>query len=380
MDNFYLTLPSNVKSTLFDNKVANFKTKLAYRLELQNDWEVGLSSISYTYSWMNIPNSEIIKFKYFANGQVHYICKPVILKNGLYPSIEKVIAEINKRILALQNKENTLEGKRYRYIKENPSEFITNTNIQNLGDETILNELKKEYSEIFKPEIWSKQSSDEKWKMLEDVSTKIDTEQKKIDNEKKVIEKLKLENLTEIKLPEFFENQYGKKVQFKMTKYLGGHVFPEMSPELCRILGYDYKYDKHREIILRKMNKDYNSLNDEGKKTYKSTIDENIDVANIYGSQMPELYSTIHSLFVYCDVVKPSFVGDSLTQLIRCVEIPSSAKYGEQVVITYPNTHYYTVNSRDIESIEIDITDDIGKRIPFLFGRTICTLHFRKKK
>jgi len=49
MDNFYVTLPSESSGYYYPaNTIANFTTKLATPLELQNNkWEVGLVEISY---------------------------------------------------------------------------------------------------------------------------------------------------------------------------------------------------------------------------------------------------------------------------------------------------------------------------------------------
>src|SRR5258708_2359198 len=48
----------------------------------------------------------------------------------------------------------------------------------------------------------------------------------------------------------------------------------------------------------------------------------------------------IHSIMVYSNIIKPSFVGDSYTQLLRVIEIPKDAKYGDQVLLTFSNTYY----------------------------------------
>jgi len=49
MDNFYVTLPMDSSGYYFSaNTIANFRTKLASPLELeQNIWDVGLVKISY---------------------------------------------------------------------------------------------------------------------------------------------------------------------------------------------------------------------------------------------------------------------------------------------------------------------------------------------
>jgi hypothetical protein len=108
-------------------------------------------------------------------------------------------------------------------------------------------------------------------------------------------------------------------------------------------------------------------------------FDDPEDDDMIYTAEKPyELSGGYHSLFVYSDIVSPSFVGDSYTQLLRLIEIPSSYKFGDQVKITYPNTYYVPLLVKEFDTIEIDIKDDTGVNIPFEFGRCIITLHFRK--
>src|SRR5258708_21991905 len=63
-DNFYITLPSNVRRTNPDqiaNTVGNYITHLGTKLNLSNDWECALSEISYTFSFYNIIQDETIE-------------------------------------------------------------------------------------------------------------------------------------------------------------------------------------------------------------------------------------------------------------------------------------------------------------------------------
>jgi hypothetical protein len=91
-----------------------------------------------------------------------------------------------------------------------------------------------------------------------------------------------------------------------------------------------------------------------------------------------EISGGYHSLFVYSDIVYPSYIGDTCTQILRVVEIPRKAKFGEQCVIKYENPQYRRLLLNEFESIEISIKDDSGELIPFKFGRVIITLHFKK--
>ena len=59
---FYVELPSNSAE---NNTIANYVTKLAKRLYLSDEWEVGLAEINYTYSWYNVTDDERIRVAFF---------------------------------------------------------------------------------------------------------------------------------------------------------------------------------------------------------------------------------------------------------------------------------------------------------------------------
>ena len=57
MSRFYVTLPSNSSMDCYpDNSVARFTTKLNGVLELEGDWEVGLTEISFLSDIENVLN------------------------------------------------------------------------------------------------------------------------------------------------------------------------------------------------------------------------------------------------------------------------------------------------------------------------------------
>ena len=96
MDDFYVYLPSNVRSIYFENTSANFKTKLAKYCTLNELYEVGLAEISYTYSFSNIFDNENIEICYL-NSDYIKIRKKVKLKKGYY-TIEELLASLNNII------------------------------------------------------------------------------------------------------------------------------------------------------------------------------------------------------------------------------------------------------------------------------------------
>jgi len=111
---------------------------------------------------------------------------------------------------------------------------------------------------------------------------------------------------------------------------------------------------------------------------YVLTTDE-IYRKEIFKAYHPvEITGGYHSLFVYSDVIYPTLIGDTCAPLLRVVEIPQNSKFGDQIVCTYPDTHYLPLLTNEFESIEIAIRNDTGQYMPFEYGRSIATLHFRK--
>ena len=81
------------------------------------------------------------------------------------------------------------------------------------------------------------------------------------------------------------------------------------------------------------------------------------------------------SVFVYCNLVSDQIVGDKKVPLLRTVQI--KGRYGDMITKTYQNPLYIPVGTKRFETLEVYITDDSGRPVPFEYGRSICTLHLR---
>ena len=85
----------------------------------------------------------------------------------------------------------------------------------------------------------------------------------------------------------------------------------------------------------------------------------------------------IHSLFVY-KIIEYNIVGDTRAPLLRNVSVEGD--YGDIITKTYVSPHYVPLKQKFINTINIDITDDTGDYIPFIGGKVIVKLHFRKRR
>ncbi|EFP04198.1 hypothetical protein CRE_13794 [Caenorhabditis remanei] len=97
---------------------------------------------------------------------------------------------------------------------------------------------------------------------------------------------------------------------------------------------------------------------------------------NETASSSIDFFGNISTLYVYCDVVDQTIVGNSKSSLLTV--IPCKGKYGEMVQHTFPVPRYLPLMNGTIDSIKVQILSEFGDRIHFNWGSTIITLHFRK--
>lgn len=153
--------------------------------------------------------------------------------------------------------------------------------------------------------------------------------------------------------PSFIVDKRRRRVILANGLHRGKIVGLSLSQELSDLLGF-------AEILY----------NESSKEAY----------GRIVTAQRPyELSAGLHSLYIYTNVVAPSYVGDSYLNLLRVVNIDQKADFGQQVVSTFHNPNYLKVQSNELNVIEIECKDDTGAPFPFHFGRTVITLHFRMK-
>ena len=83
------------------------------------------------------------------------------------------------------------------------------------------------------------------------------------------------------------------------------------------------------------------------------------------------------TIYVYMDVVESRIVSDSLAPLLRA--LPVAGSHGATVSDRFTNIHYVPLLYSHFKSIEMDIRDDTGRRMPFEYGKVTVTLHFRRR-
>ena len=101
-----------------------------------------------------------------------------------------------------------------------------------------------------------------------------------------------------------------------------------------------------------------------------------------YPERGVDLNHGVHALFIYTDLISHQIVGNAEVPLLRTVRMKSftGGDRPEMDTVVFTQPHFVPVSKHYIESIEIDIRDDTGERIPYSTGKVICKLHFRQRK
>ena len=82
-------------------------------------------------------------------------------------------------------------------------------------------------------------------------------------------------------------------------------------------------------------------------------------------------------MYVYCDIVSYAAVGDVKAPLLRVCSV--NGKHGEMIRTIFTHPHYIPIARKEFDSIEININTELGKPMPFTFGKSVVTLHFRRR-
>ena len=93
------------------------------------------------------------------------------------------------------------------------------------------------------------------------------------------------------------------------------------------------------------------------------------------------LHNNFRSLYVYSDIASFTFIGDTVAPLLRIVSFSHNSKTG-YVCKEFKTLHYVSVSKSvvHVDQVHITIKTENGSVVPFVTGKTILKLHFRRKK
>lgn len=80
--------------------------------------------------------------------------------------------------------------------------------------------------------------------------------------------------------------------------------------------------------------------------------------------------------YVYCNLVEPSLVGDTLAPILRTVILPKNDT-SEHVMTACNPVNYFRLSQTSFNSVEVELRTQIGHKVPFVYGVVNLLLHMR---
>lgn len=80
--------------------------------------------------------------------------------------------------------------------------------------------------------------------------------------------------------------------------------------------------------------------------------------------------------YVYCDLIEPVVVGDTKVPLLRTAIIDGHVD--QLINHIYPTPIYAPLQRKTFNTVEINIMSDTGEPMPFISGKSVVVLHFRR--
>ena len=100
------------------------------------------------------------------------------------------------------------------------------------------------------------------------------------------------------------------------------------------------------------------------------------DRMSFRGDLSCDLQTGVHALYVYCDLLQFTHVGNIKAPLLRVVD--SGGEAGDVVTRSYERPRYVPIQKKSFDTIQLIIRDDLGEKIQFENGKLLATLHFRR--
>jgi len=90
-----------------------------------------------------------------------------------------------------------------------------------------------------------------------------------------------------------------------------------------------------------------------------------------------DILASSHSMYFYCNLVSPDFVGDKRLPLLRIV--PFVGKKDHTITQEFDTGFYKNLRTSELDDILISVTNGVGDYFPFTKGPVIVTLHIRPR-
>jgi hypothetical protein len=99
---------------------------------------------------------------------------------------------------------------------------------------------------------------------------------------------------------------------------------------------------------------------------------------NYLANNTMDLYESLKSMYVYCDIVDPQIVGSNELKLMRVVPFTSEGEDKHHARWEPIRVEYLKLSKKYFDTIDLHIMFSLGNPKGFLNGQSLVKLHFRK--
>ena len=393
---FYVTLPSNASMDIFQNNtVASYTTKLINPIHLVGNWVVGLCGISIPWSFYNIRKEEQIIIQIVGKKKIQYEIK---IPPGYYDSIESIVniikqvlaepfrdvkeeEEIKSEVeLAVEERKKKEELKRKDDAERKKEEEEEKKNEEEKKKKDEEEEKKKKESKVNHVQIIHDWIKEKKRKEAEQEDLRnmhalqeiikaitVDVPQNDDDDtnsgELQDDEALEEEEGQEEEIPNDITievDSLRQQLAFKYRRNRKKYYIIGMTPDIQNILGFANDPNAQTAAIHFQ------------ERTFRKKPFYN-NVLAPYSYHLD--YAVPSEVNVCLDIVKTQ---PGVGKLLRKVSV-YQYMYGQMKSIIFERPHYVKVDKRYFDTLHVDLKDVQGKKLPFEFGTSSVTLHFKQK-
>ncbi len=98
------------------------------------------------------------------------------------------------------------------------------------------------------------------------------------------------------------------------------------------------------------------------------------------GENEASITGGFNNIYVYTDIIKEVPVGGVNAPLLRIVNLSLKTNDEGSTSIAYDELYYHPLKSSYVETVNIQLRDEIGELVHFASGTVIATLAFRQAK
>ena len=348
MESFYVTLPSNSSMDLYpENTISHFKVHLKEQLQLLGEWEVGMTELLFPANWHNMPDNSqtctLDKSRYLKHQPETEITM-FFLSDAPVQSLAEFIAHVNETLghtLFSLNSQNQVTVTMPDNIRLNLTARLVNNlrlNRQHFLPGTTMTG--RPLTGPPQPEPYPMQLVETPPAVYEEAKNKTVT----IPGGHYTTPEEVLKYLNRLKNGLFTLDENSGRVKCS----LDSHEQVTMTEELAALLGFT----KH-------------NLNGKDKSEHIATFTF-------------DPRTSFYNIFIYSDLIKPQFVGNTRARLLQVT--PAPEKHDEMVSHVFNPVQYLPLETKNFQTINIDIRNSAGSYIPFTGGLSIVKLHFRQRQ